>query len=1027
MKTSELSVGGGASMESSDFLVDEKDSNAGKIAVAVVLLLLALIAGTYAFVDMTQQKLDRASGEGAGYQVTLHDIYEPADAVDWKKGVALDKKVYVSAHDDSQPAVARVRLFEYLGLGDDFPYTSVRFVTNDAKTFINVDGGYPVANALAAFNLDPANAKHIGKAAVTTDDIYWLQTKLNQAPAGAGYDTTIHGGWFLKSAGLGGTSTTAADNGQLGAYLQYRGFVEANADDGPTPNLAPNQADLTQATNFVPAEVGKELDSLVQGTAQGGTADATEMDVSNNDVTVGLGDLGYSTDADAEAFWHGYVPVAPTNPVSEQFRKYIQIDWSKVQKLSTYDGAKGVWVLDDGNEDGWFYYISDNESGLIENGDVSEELLGSITLKEQPTKAFVYSQYVSMDARDCSEIWEDAPATVLAALDCGTSTEPKITSVSITLQQITLSGKNFGELNEFSELLMRFGPGDDDYMPIHVAGSGGTWEDKSIVVSLKNDEYYDFLGFLSREALNDSSCQGTSAEGKCLYMEFKVVTEPGETVWTPFYFRHNFAVLGIWGANANTIKGIHLFSEEIATAEPSDNVTLESETWTVEYKLSSDGAWIPATDDIKNAVQFSEYVFTDRDGPVLKGLHGQEISWTGFDLPDGATILFTNAVGESVEYDIPRSTRAVISNITAEATLDDGAKFGYKITGKGFGDVKPTLEDALDAPCTVRSGSPLYTTTDCSGVTIITTANTNDGFAIPFDDVLSWSNTEITFRTDFDILALGIGVQAVHSDPSWHYFEFSETYYPNFTPFITEFQTVTQKWSDSGFSFGEWIKIVIQGDPSEIDELGFDADGNQVYSEATDVDWWTSPPDYVEINIMGFNTEIYVDLLAAQAVGAQIPVATGFVDFYIKARTGSPYAGPSNYFVKQWSANSTHLGGAVWTNFDTSTETVLTGSRLFNICWLSDDVACDAYYDSPNPDDWISVPNDDFIKVYGADGQPIDYNKLSYRYNSMRDEQIKIENETQAAANGSNEISVKGHLRAYESGRAFIADGTLSP
>lgn len=467
-------------------VVEERKGGTGKILVGLLALILAISGSTYAWNENTQHKLISDSGEG-GHKVLLIQDFDQHSAKDWninKGGTASTNwlsdhpgltppqggrgnAVSVQVADGSASAYVRLRLMEYMDIGEDYPYTPMRFVVDPVgRDFVTSAGTQTAAAALAALQTKYGTTldDQLGHTLVI-EDLYWFVPKFPSTATGREYEK--NGAWFVASQGDGvpaSETEDTADNGRLGAYLQYVSFGQATASTGDyvvyDDNGANAPAAYTPATAKGAKIIGTAAQPLVPGSEQIQiTDDAITLDddpavggddARNDEDTPGPdGDISWSAaTADQYAIDHGYVPVDgngwvnPPPSDSARFRQYIQInygpnvitytDWlsgsypdSLVHQNSLPAGYNpltdtltvaqragkpvNAWIIDNvtlGGKynlpggDGWAYWGSPMDANTTAADRMRTEFEQSYQLVLQPQAHFNYSQYVSMQAAD---------------------------------------------------------------------------------------------------------------------------------------------------------------------------------------------------------------------------------------------------------------------------------------------------------------------------------------------------------------------------------------------------------------------------------------------------------------------------------------------------------------------------------------------------------------------------------------------------------------------------------------------------
>lgn len=427
-----------------------KDNSNRKIVVAVLLLLIALATGTYAFLDFSQHKLSTMNGEG-GISVRLVETFDPATSQNWTTSTDLTKVDYVTIDDGSANAYVRVRALEWMGFGQDYPYTDKRLIVGTNGKYLTLDGNLTASAALTAAQGDATITKALGRTA-TAADLYWYMPKFTDNASQTVANVTQYGAWYILSEGKPAAGNYTPANGILGAFMQYKQFgAAAVGGKAPVASEKTSIEDAAKTGTSSPLISGCELeiDSTNQ-TVNGGGQCAT---TAQNDIP------GGASDADQLAVKAGYTPFVYTaaSANSKKFRTYVMpsqqapsiilyTDWVAgkfaadlcVDRLQSGDagfaagdntnggsgtyqcGASGkkdkaavnAWIFDDvtvakadtnieavAGGDGWFYW----GVPLTSPQKNTTHLQDSLKLIKQPSESFRYSQYVSMQVVDATD------------------------------------------------------------------------------------------------------------------------------------------------------------------------------------------------------------------------------------------------------------------------------------------------------------------------------------------------------------------------------------------------------------------------------------------------------------------------------------------------------------------------------------------------------------------------------------------------------------------------------------------------
>ncbi|MDR1448163.1 MAG: hypothetical protein LBI63_04285 [Candidatus Ancillula sp.] len=493
----------------------QKNSSTGRMLVALVLVLIGLGTGTYAYLDYSQHKLNELSGAGSPddkYEVRLVNDFDPAAAKGWKYGAnpTISNNVSILASEDSKPAFVRARILEYMdwGTASGVAYTPYRFALDGNGKFYEVSGTENAADALATLQTI-AGTKATGSA-LTENDIFWLKPVESQGVVG----DTDNGGWFIKTTG-----SANANNGILGSAFAYKEYYATNCESGyPEANGSPV------------GDTNKCSAAAAAGTKEPFIAGSKKLHVDSDNITI-TDDTATGSDdtpdeastADQVAIDAGYVPAiygitpgpAVTTPSfsgssneekSAAFRHYIDInygrniialtDWTSGnynadlcvpgQGCNTTPETKAkkqvnAWIVDNSSEhkaEGWAYWGSpfDHNSN---GGDLAKSRLQeSLSLRENMTKDFDYSQYVSMQVATEDEFeggnaaWNfPDPSFEMAVrgvnVDFGSSTD-----TGSTLYALRHTGNSvYDNVNGLIEDAERISPNDEGYTAVAAKAS----------------------------------------------------------------------------------------------------------------------------------------------------------------------------------------------------------------------------------------------------------------------------------------------------------------------------------------------------------------------------------------------------------------------------------------------------------------------------------------------------------------------------------------------------------------------------
>jgi len=111
--------------------VKQKRKRRNAAVTAVILAILLLLTGTFAWQSLSQSTMGEASGETGPAGARLHDDFEYFDNDDaspfkndkfWKNGITANKDIYVENYESAEKGrdvFARVKMYEYMDIGPD--------------------------------------------------------------------------------------------------------------------------------------------------------------------------------------------------------------------------------------------------------------------------------------------------------------------------------------------------------------------------------------------------------------------------------------------------------------------------------------------------------------------------------------------------------------------------------------------------------------------------------------------------------------------------------------------------------------------------------------------------------------------------------------------------------------------------------------------------------------------------------------------------------------------------------------------
>jgi hypothetical protein len=380
--------------------------SAAKVA-AVVLLVIALIGGTFAWNDFHQHRTNIALGRGALHNATLNDVFVPP--LDWRTGEnsEVEKLVFVNYPDDGDyewnRVYVRLKFWEFFAFQPmQHEWSEHRYIT------------WPFPEPGMGFN----TGEHISTPALETEDN-------NSNPARAIGE--------LRHA-LGALGFTAACVDPDDGILEFRieeDFNRGNQrfwyvrsvfgividDDLHTVNhgqlgkhvATPRDPDL-------PPFPWHEIDP---DTSRPGSTVAPNQfpygwQVDNRNIPFEYNDPIHDLQAGANGDFAGYIEkqqpwqlalwgthVDDRMPASD-IRKYVSItlgdDIILLSELIADDTLlddypTGVWIVDDIEEEGWVFW-----SIALQPGAKTSDFVEALDLISQPNGRFVYSLHVGMQA-----------------------------------------------------------------------------------------------------------------------------------------------------------------------------------------------------------------------------------------------------------------------------------------------------------------------------------------------------------------------------------------------------------------------------------------------------------------------------------------------------------------------------------------------------------------------------------------------------------------------------------------------------
>lgn len=370
-----------------------------------IMVLAAVLGGTYAWNNYRQHKTNDANAGATFYKARLVEQYDPAKAENWKiSDPAIEKQVRVKNPGKETPNDTRVYGDVYVRLQfkefmELYPvtqeYSAYRYMVDADGGFISFDPNvrYTVA---ADGNGDPAVT--VGSGTLSGRDAAKAYAAVIEGKYGGSphvieqvrmYDTPRH---------IDEYPADGIEDGVKDSDLPF--YIRTQQGD---PNGV--YGDFIVTDQVVDRTVGSR--SLVTGVlnAKSDQSSRHQDDINTADTVgstqTGNGECLYTPHQWQEGLYK-WQP-SPVGIAGESFFDYVQwVYGSDVILLSQWDGQPvKKWIVDDSaeNTEGWVYwgmYLKPEES--------TSNFLEQIQLTAQPDDAFYYAIHVDMQAVSYNEL-----------------------------------------------------------------------------------------------------------------------------------------------------------------------------------------------------------------------------------------------------------------------------------------------------------------------------------------------------------------------------------------------------------------------------------------------------------------------------------------------------------------------------------------------------------------------------------------------------------------------------------------------
>jgi hypothetical protein len=370
--------------------------------VAVILLVIIMVGGTFAWRDYNQHRTNIATGEPVRYNVTLNDEFLPR--TNWNVAQSdLPKQISVTypmplnmlqadVDDLYDDVFVRLRLWEFFGMREaEFSLSEHRYMTYSTHgdsaligRFIKIEVVGDGDNEVAARTAFEGILDDLGYSADFIND--FDMDRLFYYHCGDELEY-----WFIRTE----FGFPDVADGQIGKHVPVG--LEPPAEGAPRlwQTLQADPTHVPDGRLPIGWQVGNGIPII----------DLPE-----------LHDARYTEEVISQ--WGRYHTATPwvrldwtagvldTNPI----RQYVDLIFNTGDILFLSDivggdpwpaEGDGKWIIDDVSPDGWIYW-----SEALRPGVSTEALLNSLNLLEQPAGEFIYSVHVDMQAVAYHTLWE---------------------------------------------------------------------------------------------------------------------------------------------------------------------------------------------------------------------------------------------------------------------------------------------------------------------------------------------------------------------------------------------------------------------------------------------------------------------------------------------------------------------------------------------------------------------------------------------------------------------------------------------